>query len=175
MVFKKNKSDGIGPDIFCGTCGAKVFPDGLFCRKCALPMLPIIEPEEIGISFEQALTRIFILVLFFVSIAVIKLDISISSLFLNNSKVDYSSSLIIEKQPSNDSYDAIHTVIPSSANIRSKPSIKSQVIAQVKQGVKLIVIESDESWSKVHVLEKTGWIASRLIKQKFPLSNNALK
>ena len=165
MVFKKNKSDGIGPDIFCATCGAKVFPDGLFCRKCALPLLPIIEPEEIGISFEQALTRIFILILLFVSIAVIKLDISISSLFLNNSKVDYSSSLIIEKQPSNDSYDAIHTVIPSSANIRSKPSIKSQVIMQVKQGMKLIVIESNENWSKVHALEKTGWIASRLLKK----------
>ena len=97
MVFKKNKSDGIGPDIFCGTCGAKVFRDGLFCQKCALPMLPIIEPEEIGISFEQALMRIFILILLFVSIVVIKLDISISSLFLNNSKVGYSSSLIYRK------------------------------------------------------------------------------
>ena len=46
---------------------------------------------------------------------------------------------------------------------------------QVKQGMKLIVIESNENWSKVHALEKTGWIASRLLKQKFTLSNNALK
>ena len=84
---------------------------------------------------------------------------------MNNSKVDYSSSLIIGKQPSNDSYDAIHTVIASSANIRSKPSIKSQIIVQVKQGMKLIVIESNENWSKVHALEKTGWIASRLLKK----------
>ena len=163
MVFKKNKPDSIIPDFFCATCGAKVSSGGLFCKECP-PILPIDEPEEIGISFEQALTRIFILILLFVSIAVIKLDISISSLFLNNSKVDYSSSLIIGKQPSNDSYDAIHTVIASSANIRSKPSIKSQVIVQVKQGMNLVVIESNVSWSKVHVFEKTGWISSRLIK-----------
>ena len=164
MVLKKNKSDGIESDIFCDTCGAKVFPDGLFCRKCALPMLPIIEPEEIGISFEQALTRIFILVLFFVSIAVIKLDLPIYNLFLNNTKSDYFDLLIEEKKISDESFDVIHTVIPHSANIRSKPSINSDVIGMVKQGMNLVVIERNKSWSKVHALEQTGWIASQLLK-----------
>jgi len=50
----------------------------------------------------------------------------------------------------------IHTVIPHSANIRSKPSIKSKVIGLVKQGMNIVVIESNASWSKVHVFEKTG-------------------
>ena len=164
MVLKKNVLDGIKPDIFCATCGAKLLSGGLFCRECAPPISPIDEPEEIGISFEQALTRIFILVLFFVSIAVIKLDLSISSLFLNNTKSEYSDSLIESKNKSNESFDVMHAVIPQTANVRSKPSINSEVIGMVKQGMNLVVIESNESWSKVHVFEKTGWIASRLIK-----------
>jgi len=75
MIFKKNESDGIIPDFFFATCGAKVLSNGLFCRQCDPPMLPINEPEEIGISFEQALIRIFILILLFVFITVIKLDL----------------------------------------------------------------------------------------------------
>jgi hypothetical protein len=94
MVFKKNKLDSLIPDFFCATCGAKVSSGGLFCTQCAPPILPIDEPEEIGISFEQALTRIFILVVLFLSIAVIKLDLSISRLFLNETKSDYSNQLI---------------------------------------------------------------------------------
>ena len=163
MVFKKNKLDSIIPDFFCSTCGAKVSSGGLFCKECP-PILPIDEPEEIGISFEQALTRIFILILLFLSIAVIKLDLSISSLFLNNTKSEYSDSLIESKNKSNESFDVMHAVIPHTANVRSKPSINSEVIGMVKQGMNLVVIESNESWSKVHVFEKTGWIASRLIK-----------
>ena len=58
----------------------------------------------------------------------------------------------------------MHTVIPHTANVRSKPSIESEVIGMVKQGMNLVIIESNDSWSKVHVFEKTGWIASRLIK-----------
>ena len=164
MVFKKNKPDSIIPDFFCATCGAKVSSGGLFCRECAPPILPIDEPEETGISFEQAITRIFILILLFLSIVVIKLDLSISSLFLNNTKSEYSDSLIESKKKSNESFDIMHTVIPHTANVRSKPSIKSEVIGMVKQGMNLAVIESNDSWSKVHVFEKTGWIASRLIK-----------
>jgi len=163
MIFKKNESDGIIPDFFCATCGAKVLSNGLFCRQCDPPMLPINEPEEIGISFEQALIRIFILILLFVFITVIKLDLSISS-FFNNTKSDYSDSLINGKKKSNELFDVMHTVIPHTANIRSKPSMTSEVIGMVKQGMNLVIIESNESWSKVHVFEQTGWIASRLLK-----------
>jgi hypothetical protein len=163
MVFKKYKPDIIIPDFFSPTCDAKVSSSGLFCRQCAPPMLPIDEPEEMGISFEQALTRIFILILLFLSIAVIKLDLSISSLFLNKTKSDYSDSLIEGKKQANEPFHVIHIVIPNSANIRLKPLIKSEVIGIVKQGINLTVIESNDGWSKVHVFEKTGWISSRLI------------
>jgi len=164
MIFKINESNVIIPDFFCATCGDKVLPDGLFCMKCVPPTLPIGEPEEIGISLRQALTRILILLLLFLSIAIIKLELSVSSLFLNNSKNVYSDSFTEGKMKSNESFDLIHTVIPHTANIRSKPSIKSDVIGMVKQGMNLVIIESNESWSKIHVFEKTGWIASRLIK-----------
>ena len=164
MVFKINESDDIIPDYFCATCGDKVLPDGLFCMQCAPPTLSIGEPEEIGISFGQALRRIFILILLFLSIAIIKLDLSVSSLFLNNSKNIYSDSLTEGKIKPNEPFNLIHTVVPHTANIRSKPSINSDVIGMVKQGMKLVVIESNESWSKIHALEQTGWIASRLLK-----------
>jgi hypothetical protein len=164
MVFKINESDYIIPDFFCATCGDKVLPDGLFCMVCAPPTLPIGEPEETGISLRQALTRIFILLLLFLSVAIIKLDLSVSSLFLNNSKNIYSDSFTEGKIKSNEPFDLIHTVIPHTANIRSKPSIKSDVIGMVKQGMNLVVIERNKSWSMVHALEQTGWIASQLLK-----------
>jgi len=164
MVLIKNESHEIIPDFFCATCGDKMLPNGLFCSQCGPPILPIVEPEEIGISLGQALTRIFILILLFISIAFIKLDLSISSLLLNNTKSVYSDSFTEGKKKSDEPFDVIHTVIPPSANIRSKPSIESKVISKVNQGMKLVVIESNKNWSKVHAFEKTGWIASRLIK-----------
>ena len=164
MVIKINESDDIRSNFFCATCGANILPDGIFCSQCASPFLPIGEPEETGISFGQALIRIFILILLFLSIAIIKLDLSASSLFLNNSKNVYSDSFTEGKIKSNEPFDLIHIVIPHTANIRSKPFIKSDIIGMVKQGMNLVVIESNESWSKVHALEQTGWIASRLLK-----------
>jgi len=164
MVFNKNESDDIRSNLFCATCGANILPDGIFCSQCAPPLIPIGEPEETGISFGQALRRIFVLISLFLSIAIIKLDLSVSSLFLNNSKNIYSDSLTEGKIKSNEPFDLIHTVIPHTANIRSKPSINSDVIGMVKQGMKLVVIESKESWSKVRAFEQTGWIASRLLK-----------
>ena len=165
MILKKNESNDIIPNIFCATCGAKTFPCGLFCRQCAPPILPIDEPEELGISFEQALTRILILILLFVFIAVIRLDLPIASLFLNNTKSVYSDSLIEGQKKTDESFEVMHTVIPHTANIRSKPSINSDVIGMVKHGMKLVVIESNEIWSKVHAFEQIGWIASRLLKK----------
>jgi len=40
------------------------------------------------------------------------------------------------------------------------------VIAVVEEGMNLTLIEKKEDWTKIHVFEKTGWIASRLIKSE---------
>ena len=65
-----------------------------------------------------------------------------------------------------DAFDLIHTVIPSSANVRSKPSRDGHVIAIVEEGMNLFLIEKKEGWTKIRVFEKTGWIASGLIKSE---------
>ena len=111
-----------------------------------------------------------ILILLFVFITVIKLDLSISS-FFNNTKSDYSDSLINGKKKSNELFDVMHTVIPHTANIRSKPSMDGHVITVVEKGMSLILIEQKKDWAKVRVFEKTGWIASRLIKSEVQVLN----
>ena len=70
------------------------------------------------------------------------------------------------KKIQGDEFELIHTVIPSSANVLSKPSVDGRVITIVEEGMNLNVIENKENWTKVRVFEKTGWIASRLIKSE---------
>jgi SH3-like domain-containing protein len=41
-----------------------------------------------------------------------------------------------------------------------------QVIAVVEEGMNLIIVKKKHDWTKVRVFEKTGWIASRLIKSE---------
>ena len=52
------------------------------------------------------------------------------------------------------------------ANVRSKPSMDGQVIAVVEEGMGLIIVKKKGGWTKIHVFEKTGWIASSLIKSE---------
>ena len=65
-----------------------------------------------------------------------------------------------------DLFELIHTVIPSSANVRSKPSMDGKIIAIVEEEMNLTVIERKKEWSKVDVYKKTGWIVSKLIKSE---------
>jgi uncharacterized protein YgiM (DUF1202 family) len=62
-------------------------------------------------------------------------------------------------------------VIPASAKIRSKPSMDSHMITFVEKGMVLVLIEQQKDWAKVRVFEKTGWIASRLIKSEVQALN----
>jgi uncharacterized protein YgiM (DUF1202 family) len=99
-------------------------------------------------------------------VVLVKYDISTDYLvFLADQDSEVQSS-IDGKKVQDDGFELIHTVIPSSANVRSKPSIDGHVIAIVEEGMNLTLIEKKEDWTKIHVFEKTGWIASRLIKSE---------
>ena len=74
------------------------------------------------------------------------------------------------KEIKGDLFELIHTVIPSTANVRSKPSMDGQVVAIVEEGMTLTLIEKKQGWTKVRVFEKTGWIASKLIKSEVQAS-----
>ena len=166
MSFGREYLEESKPTSFCPVCGAQILPKTIFCFECGLPDLPKKEPEETGISLEQAVIRIGVLVFLFVCVVLVKYDISTDYLvFLADQDSEVQSS-IDGKKVQDDGFELIHTVIPSSANVRSKPSIDGRVIAIVEEGMNLNPIEKKEGWTKIRVFEKTGWIASRLIKSE---------
>ena len=91
---------------------------------------------------------------------------SIDDLFFSSDAVIEADSLAFRDKNQGDGFELIHTVIPSSANVRSKPSMDGHVIAIVEEGMNLTLIEKKRDWTKIRVFEKTGWIASRLIKSE---------
>ena len=166
MTFGREYLEKSKTTSFCSVCGAQILPKTIFCFECGPPDLPKKEPEETGISLEQAVIRIGVLVFLFVCVVLVKYDISTDYLvFLADQDSEVQSS-IDGKKVQDDGFELIHTVIPSSANVRSKPSIDGHVIAIVEEGMNLTLIEKKEDWTKIHVFEKTGWIASGLIKSE---------
>jgi len=165
MSFGREYSEESKPTSLCSVCGAKILPKKIFCFECGPPDPLKKEPEETGISLEQAVVRIAGLVFLFVCVALVKFYVSTDDFSLADKDRKVQSS-INGKKIQDDAFELIHTVIPSSANVRSKPSIDGRVIAIVEEGMNLNPIEKKEGWTKVRVFEKTGWIASRLIKSE---------
>ena len=165
MSFGREYSEESKPTSLCSVCGAKILPKKIFCFECGPPDPLKKEPEETGISLEQAVVRIAGLVFLFVCVALVKFYVSTDDFFLADKDREVQSS-INGKKIQDDAFELIHTVIPSSANVRSKPSIDGRVIAIVEEGMNLNPIEKKEGWTKIRVFEKTGWIASRLIKSE---------
>ena len=166
MSFGREYSEESKPTSFCSVCGAKILPKKIFCFECGPPDPLKKEPEETGISLEQAVVRIASLVFLFVCIALAKFYGSTDDLVSLADKDREVQSSINGKKVQGDAFELIHTVIPSSANVRSKPSRDGHVIAIVEEGMNLNLIEKKEGWTKIRVFEKTGWIASGLIKSE---------
>ena len=165
MSFGREYSEESKPTSLCSVCGAKILPKKIFCFECGPPDPLKKELEETGISLEQAVVRIAGLVFLFVCVALVKFYVSTDDFSLADKDRKVQSS-INGKKIQDDAFELIHTVIPSSANVRSKPSRDGHVIAIVEEGMNLNLIEKKEGWTKIRVFEKTGWIASRLIKSE---------
>ena len=110
--------------------------------------------------------RIGVLVLLFLCVVLVKFDVAMDDLFFSSGTVLEADSLNFREKDQDDGFELIHTVIPSLANVRSKPSMDGQVIAVVEEGMNLIIVKKKQDWTKVRVFEKTGWISSRLIKSE---------
>jgi len=165
MSSGREYSEESKPTSLCSVCGAKILPKKIFCFECGPPDPLKKEPEETGISLEQAVVRIAGLVFLFVCVALVKFYVSTDDFSLADKDRKVQSSIDVKKIQG-DAFELIHTVIPSSANVRSKPSRDGHVIAIVEEGMNLTPIENKEGWTKIRVFEKTGWIASRLIKSE---------
>ena len=109
----------------CATCGAKILPKAIFCFECGPPLPLGKEPEEVGMSLYQALFRISGVVVLFMGVLFIKLDGSFNGLFSPNKGEEGAS--IEDKKVQDNSFETIHTVIPSAVNIRSKNNFKDMV------------------------------------------------
>ncbi len=151
---------------FCSVCGAKILPNRIFCFECGPPELHKIEPEETGISIKQAIKRIIVMVFLFLCVVLVKLNFFSDGFILSPGRSNDDLSLNKKGAEQDDLLELIHTVIPSTGNVRSKPSMDGRIIAVVEGGMNLEIIERKNGWSKVHVFEKTGWIASKLIKSE---------
>ena len=110
--------------------------------------------------------RIGVLVLLFLCVVLVKFDVAMDDLFFSSGTVLEADSLNFREKDQGDGFELIHTVIPPLANVRSKSSMDGQVIAVVEEGMNLIIVKKKQDWTQVRVFEKTGWIASRLIKSE---------
>ena len=156
---------------YCSVCGAKIFSTNIFCSECGLPELPENEPEEAGISLLQAIIRIGFLGFLFLCVVLVKFDTNLDG-FLSSLDINLDAPLLKDsKNNQSGGLGLIHTVIPASANVRSKPSMDGHVITVVEKGMNLILIKQKKDWAKVRVFKKTGWIASRLIKSEVQALN----
>ena len=166
MTFSRKHSKKSKLTSFCSVCGTKILPGIIFCFECGLPDLPKKEPEETGISLEQAVMRIGVLVLLFLCVVLVKFDIAMDDLLFSSDAVLEADSLNFSEKDQDDGLELIHTVIPLLANVRSKPSMDGQVIAVVEEGMNLHIVKKKQDWTKVRVFKKTGWIASGLVKSE---------
>lgn len=166
MSFSREHSKGSKLTYLCSVCGARILPGTIFCFECGLPDLPKKEPEETGISLEQTVMRIGVLVFLFVCVVLVKFDVSIDDLFSSSGTILEADSLNFSEKSQDDEFELLHTVIPLLANVRSKPSMDGKVIVVVEEGMSLVIIEKKQDWTKVRVFEKTGWVVSRLIKSE---------
>lgn len=151
---------------YCAVCDTRLSPDAIFCLVCDPPLPPGVEPEETGISFRQALLRILILVTLFVAIVFGKLEVPFDGLLVDKNNIINQETLAENEQPKDKDFQTIHTIVVSSANIRSKPSIQGEIVLTAEKGTDLEVIVSEKNWSKVRVLEKIGWISNKLFKSE---------
>ncbi|KMP12546.1 hypothetical protein UZ36_00305 [Candidatus Nitromaritima sp. SCGC AAA799-C22] len=159
-------SEESGPVQYCGACRTPLSPNTVFCPYCGPPQPPGEEPEESGITLQQAFIRIGILTLLFMTVAYVKLDLSFDRLFSKQTTEETGENLSDSERPTDKDFEIIHTVTSPYANVREKPSTKSKIITVVEKGMNLEVLEDNGGWSRVRVFDKTGWISNKLLKSE---------
>lgn len=65
-------------------------------------------------------------------------------------------------------------VTTSSLNVRTGPSTKYKVITKANKNQSVSVSQSKGSWSKVTVNKKTGWVSSKYLTSKKPITSKTM-
>lgn len=149
----------------CSVCNTVIRPSSIFCEKCGPPQLPSEEvPESLG--FGQTFFRILLVAGVFGGLVFYKAQPeTFASVDTLVTKIKSELPLVTEKFPAADEPDfkLVHKVNVDRANVRAKPSSKSDVIEVLPRGSVVSVISKAESWSQIQLEKKKGWIASHLL------------
>ncbi len=146
---------------FCTVCGEPLAAGTTFCPHCGPPVSPEDEEAEGGLGMGQTLFRIILILVLFGAIAIFKLDIN-----LGGDKEELLPEAIFQNSGEKPAaanahsvdYKAIHHIKGKKVNIRENPKDKSKVLAVLKEGDKIKVLDGNEDWWKVSANDKTGWI-----------------
>ena len=142
----------------CISCGKPLSPEALFCEVCGPPSLPAKDAGG-GLTKKQTAVSIAIMVFLFSTLVFMKLGMSfgdvVSALFPEK---------IEEQALAQDSdFEVNNYVNVKRANVRDQPNSDGKVLTVLGQGVKVKILEPGETWTKIDLNGKPGWIGTRLL------------
>jgi len=162
-ILKNSQEQSELKYLYCDSCNSLLPASGLFCVQCDPPEGPILVPEG-ELTFPQAMLRIALLILLFLTIAIFKLDINVIEVLSNNQ--DETKIKVTEDED----FKIVFKVNAVMANIRSLPNIKtSTIIDKIPKSTQVMVNGVEGDWSRIKYRAeiganfKTGWIATRLL------------
>jgi len=145
--------------VNCDICGETILRDQWFCRRCGPPESSP-KPLSKSITGLQALIRILILTVLFVSFTAYKLDQD----FVDKKDKVFSSQKI-ELESHEEELKPIHSVGVKMANVRREPNGK--IVMVLHEGEIIEVVRNDGGWLEIKAHKKSGWISENLIKTRF--------
>ncbi len=156
---RKPYGNGDGQE-YCSDCRGIIPAGAAFCPHCGPPNPPEEEVDE-GMSFGQAGFRILLIVLIFGAVALFKIDFDFSSLFAKKEEVTRIPQPSAEGeavQPHSVDYKTIHNIKTIKAQMREKPEEKAKLVATLKKGTKVSILDGNEEWWKIAFKGQTGWV-----------------
>ncbi len=156
---RRNPFGSGGGQEYCSDCRGVIPAGAPFCPHCGPPNPPEEEPDE-GMSFGQAGFRILLIVLVFGAIALFKMDFDFSS-FGKEEEV-----LHITKEtppgetakPHSVDYKTIHNIKTLKAKMREKPEDNGKLVATLKKGTKVSILDGTDEWWKISTNGQMGWV-----------------
>ena len=142
----------------CISCQKPLPPGALFCEACGPPSLPADNTER-GLTKTQTATSIAIMVFFFSTLVLLKLEMGfgdvVALLFPENAEE--------QVLPQDPDFVVIHYVNVRRANVREEPGSEAKVLTTLGKGVKVKVLEPGETWTKIDLNGNPAWIGTRLL------------
>jgi hypothetical protein len=144
--------------INCDTCGEIILQGQLFCSHCSPPKSSP-KPLSKSITGLQALVKISLLTVLFVSFVVYKLDQD----FVEKKDKTFPTQQI-KLESHEEELKPIHLIGVKMANVREKPNGK--ILMVLNEGEIIEVMSNDGGWFEIKAHDKSGWISENLVKTR---------